>query len=78
MNEHEHELGAIEVEYYLLDGQEIGKAYFDAEADEYTGGEILSRGGQWQAYPAGSIIADGEPISRAEAKKWVKKLMKRC
>ena len=52
------------------DGEDVGRVYYDTAAEEYVGGEMLGWDGQWHDLPATSIIADGERISKAAAKRW--------
>jgi len=62
------------VEYYLLDGGEVGRVKHDFRTDEYLDGEVLQGPRQWRPCPAATVVAEGEPLSKREAKRHVKSL----
>ncbi len=63
-----------EVEYYLLQDQQVGRVTYDAQSGECCNGEIMDSGGCWQPSSAADIVCEGSRISRKEAKKRVKRL----
>ena len=59
--------------YFVFGGEFLGRVTYDPRTGDYLDGEILTMDGQWQPHEAGIIIADGIPVTKREAKKFIKR-----
>ena len=57
-----------QVDYYLLDDGAVARIWYDVDADEYFGGEVLDENSRWQEHPVEEIMADGDEIGHQEAR----------
>ena len=59
--------------YFVFGGESLGRVTYDPWTGDYLDGEVLTTNGQWQPYEASIIIADGIPLTKREAKKFIKR-----
>lgn len=74
MAEQEQSEPTFKVEYYRLDGGEVGRVKHDLSSDEYLDGEVFQGSRGWSPCPTETVLGEGEQISHREAKKLVKRL----
>lgn len=65
---------SYDIEYYLLDDEEVARVKYDPEADEYFDAEILNEYGEWDDCPVWEVLSNGEEISEDEAEERVREL----
>lgn len=64
----------LEVEYYLVDGDHVGRVRFDRKAEDYIDGEMIDEDGEWYECSVTEILADGDEITEREARERVREL----
>lgn len=65
---------SLEIEYYLIDGEDVGRVKYNPGTEEYCYGEIMDENGEWHECPATDILMDGDEITEAEAEERVREL----
>ena len=68
MIEENHPDAVFEVEYYLIDGHDVGRVMYDPQIEEYVEGEMMDEYGEWHECPPHDILMDGEEISSLRAR----------
>jgi len=64
----------IEVEYYLIDGEELARIQFDRRTDEYFDAEMMDALGDWHDCPPNDILMDGDEITEFRARELVRRM----
>jgi hypothetical protein len=74
MDDERYSMVESETEYYLLDNGELGRLEYDPDADEYFDAAILNEFGEWDECAVWQVLSDGEEITPAKAKEFIRQL----